>query len=253
MSASQLFTLLVVWTVAAASPGPDIVLVLARAFASRRAGVAAAAGVVTGIAAWLAATFAGLATVLQAAPAVMSWMALVGGCFLAWMGASGLWAAWRQRRRQAAEPGEKAQEASSSTNGAAHAGTESAPDAANPQATPTARTTPTVRELRGDYLRGLATNLSNPKALVFFGAMLAPFLSPSDGQHLSAPALTGLYVLLLALAVAVFASIATLASTPALNRRIARALPWIELVAATLFVVVGLVVAVEAVRQLAAA
>lgn len=31
--------------------------------------------------------------------------------------------------------------------------------------------------MRGDLARGLATNLANPKALVFFGAVLTPFLS----------------------------------------------------------------------------
>lgn len=228
MSVSQLLALVAVWTVAAASPGPDIVLVLARSFASRRAGLAAAAGVVLGIGLWLAATFAGLATVLQAAPAVMSWMALVGGGFLAWMGAAGLWGAYRERRRGSTDSGDEPRRSSSSNDGA-------------------------VREphrVRGDFLRGLATNLSNPKALIFFGAMLAPFLSPAGGERLSAPALAGLYVLLLGLAAAVFATIATAASTPALNRRIGRALPWIDVLAAAVFVVVGVAVAVGAVRHL---
>lgn len=229
MSASQLLELVAVWTIAAATPGPDIVLVLARAFSSRRAGLAAGAGVVTGVGIWLAATFAGLATVLQAAPAVMPWMALVGGCFLVWMGAFGLWGAYREKRRGARGSAAESRRTSSSGDDAA-----SRP-----------------RGLWGDFLRGLATNLSNPKAMVFFGAMLAPFLSPAGGEQLSAPALAGLYVLLLGLAAAVFATVAALAGAPALNRRIAGALPWVDVVAGVLFVIVGVAVAVGGVRHLA--
>ena len=53
MTAAQLLGLFGVWAIAVVSPGPDVVVVLQRALAGRRHGVATALGIVTGLTVWL--------------------------------------------------------------------------------------------------------------------------------------------------------------------------------------------------------
>uniref|UniRef100_UPI0018915ECA LysE family transporter n=1 Tax=Dietzia sp. SYD-A1 TaxID=2780141 RepID=UPI0018915ECA len=94
MTAGQAAALYGVWVIAVISPGPDLVVVLHRSLAGRRHGVATAAGVVTGIAIWLAAAFAGLAALVRVYPQVMTGMQVAGGLLLASLGALGLRGWW---------------------------------------------------------------------------------------------------------------------------------------------------------------
>lgn len=229
LTISQLLALVGVWVVGAYTPGPDMLLVIQRSLASRWAGVAGAAGVVTGVAIWLGASMLGLAAILQAREDLLHWLQLAGGCFLTYMGVTGLRASWSgareivQARRGAARP-------TSSSGGSGHG----------------RRTT---RRLRADYARGLATNLSNPKAVVFFGALLAPFLYPGGGQ-LSLAASLGIFALLVGLALAAFGSVTLAASHPKLNARIRAYLPVVDAVSAALFIAIGVVIAVAALMEL---
>ena len=106
-----------------------------------------------------------------------------------------------------------------------------------------------TRSLRGDYARGLATNLSNPKAVVFFGSLLAPFLYPG-GAQLSLAASLGLFALLVAIGALAFASVTLAASLPALNARIRTWLPVVDAVSAALFIGIGTFIAVAALVEL---
>lgn len=229
LTLSQLLALVGVWVVGAYTPGPDMLLVIQRSLASRWSGFAAVAGVVTGIAIWLAASMLGLAAILQAREDLLHWLQLAGGCFLTYMGVAGLRGSWSgareilQARRGTAGP-------TSSSGGSAQAerGT---------------------RTLRGDYARGLAANLSNPKAVVFFGALLAPFLYPGGGQ-LSLAASVGIFALLVALAFAVFTTVTLAASHPRLNVRIRAYLPVVDAVSAALFIAIGVFIAVAALVEL---
>ncbi len=89
------------------------------------------------------------------------------------------------------------------------------------------RTTPEAN-LDGQFIRGLITNLLNPKAAVFYIAILPPFIVPDRPVVLQTIGLSVVYV---AVATAIHAGIVLLAASarpyledPALGRRVRRIL-----------------------------
>lgn len=215
MTGAQLAGLFSVWAIAVVSPGPDVVVVLQRALAGRRHGVATAVGIVAGLTVWLGAAFAGVATLVRVYPQVMTVLHVAGGLLLATLGVLGLRGWWRSR----SGPGPFA------------------PAAQTPQ--------PEFGEadvVRRDIARGLATNLANPKALVFFGAVLTPFLRDGVSVARSVAVVAGM----LAVALVWFAGLAMVTSSRAVNIRVGRLLPWVDLVASALFVAVGVVFVIAA-------
>lgn len=243
MTQAQVAALFGVWVIAVISPGPDLVVVLQRALAGRRHGVATAVGIVAGISVWLVAAFAGLAALVRVYPAVMTGLQVAGGTLLATLGVLGLRGWWRSRFR--ARSG-----AVAGTDAAAgtELGEEQPPLRA--RAEPGADTEPrAASKLRGgtgfpggDVARGLATNLANPKALVFFGAVLTPFLSGEVPAGRSVVLVVGM----IAVALAWFCGIAVVASHRRVNERVGRLMPWVDVVASGLFVAVGVAFVVEA-------
>lgn len=219
MTASSVAALFGVWVVALMSPGPDVVVVLQRSLAGRRQGMATATGIVAGLSVWLVAAFAGLATLVRLYPQVMVVLQVAGGVLLATLGVLGLRGWWRARA--AARPGSTSATAASDM----------------PLADPAAGTGPPRRgaDLGADFLRGLLTNLTNPKALVFFGAVLTPFLREEMTVAASAAIIAGL----IALELAWFGGLAVVASHRVINERVGRLLPWFDLAASVLFVGMG--------------
>jgi len=232
VTAAQLLGLFGVWAIAVVSPGPDVVVVLQRALAGRRHGVATAVGIVAGLTVWLGAAFAGVATLVRVYPQVMTVLQVAGGLLLASLGVLGLRAWWRSRSAPPAPPAR------------------TAPAPQNPL--PGARIRYRYRSsgsrfgvadlVRRDVARGLATNLANPKALVFFGAVLTPFLRDEVSVAWSVALVAGM----LAVALAWFAGLAMVASHRAVNERVRRLLPWVDLVASALFVAVGVAFVIAA-------
>lgn len=189
-----------------ASPGPDILLVTRLATRSRAHAYRAVAGVQTGALIWITATVLGAAALFRAYPAAVGVIELVGGVFLVLMGrgmaASGL----RQRR----EPPADAEAA------AAALGT-----------------------LWSAWRTGLATNLSNPKIVLFLAAIVGPLLPPD-------PSLGEAALLVLALwlpSIAYFWLLATVVSTEAVRRRLLGAGAWIDIGAGVIFLLIGAVLA----------
>lgn len=234
LTLSQLLALVGVWIVGAYTPGPDMLLVIQRSLASRWAGFASLAGVVTGVAIWLGASMLGLAAILQAREDLLHWLQLAGGCFLAFMGVTGLRSSWPVARETVAA--RRGYAAATSSSGGSVGGVQT-------------KTKTKTRTLRGDYARGLATNLSNPKAVVFFGSLLAPFLHPG-GERPSLAASLGIFALLVAIAAFAFASVTLAASHPKLNARIRTWLPVVDAVSAALFIGIGTAIAVAALVEL---
>ncbi|MGI9587063.1 MAG: LysE family translocator [Dietzia maris] len=241
MTAAQLLGLFGVWAIAVVSPGPDVVVVLQRALAGRRQGLATALGIVTGLTVWLAAAFAGVATLVRVYPQVMTGLQVAGGLLLATLGVLGLRGWWRSRR--ATPPPATA------------APTTAAPATTAPPSDPLlgigirypdsdSGSRIGVADLvpRADFTRGLLTNLANPKALVFFGAVLTPFLREEVSPAWSVALVAGM----IAVALAWFGGLALLASHRVVNERVGRLLPWVDVVASTLFVVVGVAFVVTA-------
>jgi threonine/homoserine/homoserine lactone efflux protein len=88
-------TFLLVAVVVIVTPGPDFALTVRNA-ALRRAGLATAAGVVTGQACWALATAAGLAAVLLASQQMFAVLRVMGAAYLVYLGLSTLVGLWRR-------------------------------------------------------------------------------------------------------------------------------------------------------------
>lgn len=94
------------------------------------------------------------------------------------------------------------------------------------------------------YKLGVVTNLSNPKALVFFGAVFAQFIRPD----MSPTWTVAVAVILLAMSVTWFSTFALIVR--AASRWIAHHSAAIDIVSGLIFAVLGLVMAVEGVIEL---
>ena len=138
---ATLLSVAAVHWIAMASPGPNVLLVAQTAMSrSRRDALAVAAGVATGALLLSAAAALGLGLVVQSATWVRPLLQLAGAAYLIYLGVQ----TWRFADR----PGQLGD----------------------------ASPAPLGRQ----YRRGLFTNLSNPKALVFFGSVIAPTLDVAN-------------------------------------------------------------------------
>ncbi|RNI20341.1 LysE family translocator [Flexivirga caeni] len=134
--------LLAAWLVAVASPGPDFLAVL-RTSAShgRRAGLRVGCGVVCGIACWATLAMCGLSALLARYEHLYLVVRTFGALLLIGYGVHILWSTRKAAAEAVPEP---------------------------PRA--------------GKYWRlGVFTNLANPKALVFFGALFATLMPRHEG------------------------------------------------------------------------
>ncbi len=121
------------------TPGPNMGwLALVAMGQGRLAGLAAVAGVTLGLAVWMLLAAVGLTSVLVAFPALYQAVRWAGVLFLLWLA----WEAWAGAGKAAEDAGR------------------------DPE------------KLRGLFLRGLTGNLLNPKAAVFYVALLPTFIRP---------------------------------------------------------------------------
>ncbi|MBU6440207.1 MAG: LysE family transporter [Betaproteobacteria bacterium] len=153
---SLLAALVAVYLPALAIPGPNFLAVTQASLeVSRRHGVATALGVASGstLLASLAAAGAGL--LLSHAGPAQRVAALLGGAYLVYLARS----IWRQSRSAQPAP--------------------AAPAAQGP--------------VRASYRRGLLTNLSNPKALVFFSTIFAGLLGAGAPWSVRAAAVATIF------------------------------------------------------------
>ncbi|WP_186356640.1 LysE family translocator [Streptomonospora sp. PA3] len=118
-------------------PGPDFVVIAQAAVSGTVHGVRAAAGVVAGLCLHGVVALTGLGAVLASSPELMGPLRLVGGGVLVWFGVGLL--------RSPVAPEDDREEG---TGGSGRC-----------------------------FLRGLAVNVLNPKALLFFAAVLPQFVS----------------------------------------------------------------------------
>lgn len=200
MSVAALASLILLNLVGAAAPGPDILLILRTATRSRRHAYAAVFGIGTGLIVWNVLTVAGAAVLLGKYPGIIHAVEGLGGSFLLYMGyrmASGAW-----RDRQAAVPR-------------------------------------TLEETLGTpghvYRLGALTNLSNPKAVLFFAAIVAPLLPAHPSVMEAGIVVVALWVP----AMLLFLLVSTVVSTQAIRSRLLGIAVWIDLGAGLFFMAVG--------------
>jgi len=147
MTTGQLLTFGGVVVLGAMSPGPDFAVVLRRsAVAGRAHGMAAAVGVAAGVFAWVIAAATGVAALVAATPVAFTVIKLVGAGYLAYLGVNALRSAGRSGDlRSPSDP----------------AGVEPG--------------------LWQAFRDGLLCNALNPKAAIFFVALLPQFLPAESG------------------------------------------------------------------------
>ena len=215
MTTGALLSILVAWLLAIASPGPDLVQLL-RVGAVRRNGVACALGIMSGNLLWIVASMLGLSALVDNVPGILTALFLAGGCVLAWMGQGALRGGLAARKQDAVLS-----------------------DAASSLLTTQMTTVQSWR-------LGLVTNLSNPKALVFFGAVFAGFVPPDTSWAMR----TVVLVMMMVTGVAWFVFVAVAVSVPALSKRLQAAGAWIDILAGTVFLILAAVLVIEGILRL---
>ena len=163
----------------------------------------------------------GAATLLTTYPSILSVIQLLGGAYLSWMG-------YKMGRGALKE---LAQARAFRFKGEARP----IPDATAALGTPAQA-----------YRQGLATNLSNPKVVMYFAAILAP-LMPANPSLMVASTIV---VASLVQTWLVFSFLCVIVSTEKIRKSVLRAGPIFDAVAATVFVIVGVVLLYEGLTQL---
>jgi threonine efflux protein len=195
-------TIAIVQIVALVTPGPDFFFVSQLAASrSRREALAGVVGIALGVAVWAALALLGLQILLHRLAWLERGIAILGGAYLCWMGVQMLRAAWKAK-----------------------------PDAV----------VPTV-DVQGSspwraLLRGLATNLANPKAAIYFASIFSAFV----GEGMATSARWGLWAMVTVETMLWFTIVAAIFALPAMRRGYVRASRWIDGGAGTIFALFGL-------------
>ncbi len=202
MDVTQFHSLLLVYAaylIAVASPGPSNMAIMAAAMNQGRAqGVALAFGVLTGSLFWACLAAAGISTVLTRYAEALIVMKIAGGLYL-------LFLAWKSAR-----------------------------SAISDKASTVARAAPASRLV--SYRRGVLLHLTNPKAILGWGAIMTLGLTPDAPAH-TLPAIIGGCAVL---GFIVFVGYALLFSTAAMANGYRKARRFIEGTLAVVFGYAGL-------------
>ena len=86
------------------------------------------------------------------------------------------------------------------------------------------------------FLKGLLTNLANPKAIIYFGSVFSLFV----GDNIGAGARWGIFLLIVLETLAWFTIVASLFALPKMRRGYQRMAKWIDGIAGTLFAGFGI-------------
>lgn len=226
MTFSTLVTLIAVWIAAIASPGPDLVQIIRLGSRSRQAGIWAAVGIMVGNTIWITASLTGLSALINTTPDILNILQLAGGAVLVWMGYSGIRGGLAARRHSATVVVQDAPTASGAVAGEKRASISGEVG--------------TWQALR----TGIWTNLANPKAVLFFGAVFAQFIRPDMGIGASVLVALVLIVVGVAWFVGVALAVRGLAARILANSAI------IDIAAGVIFLALGGYMVVEGVAGL---
>jgi threonine efflux protein len=195
-------TVALVHLVALMSPGPDFFFVSQTAASrSRKEAMMGVFGITLGIVIWAGVALMGLHLILQK----MAWLHEIimvgGGLYLLWMG----WQLLRSARQQHKAP------------------QVAAPEVELPK--------------RGmSFLKGFLTNLSNPKAIIYFGSVFSLFV----GNDVGAMERWGLFLLIIGETFAWFTLVAAIFALPWMRDKYQRMAKWVDGMAGVLFAGFGI-------------
>lgn len=196
-------TVALVHFIALMSPGPDFFFVSQTAASrSRKEAMYGVLGITLGIVVWAGVALMGLHLILQK----MAWLHQIimvgGGLYLLWMG----WQMLRSARRQHLQPSGQTEEQV------------------------------LLPGNRRSFLKGFLTNLSNPKAVIYFGSVFSLFV----GDNVGAGERWGLFLLIVAETFIWFSLVASIFALPVMRRGYQRLAKWIDGVAGVLFAGFGI-------------
>jgi len=195
-------TVSIVGTLAVVSPGPDFIIVSRMSLLySRRAGIAAALGIATGLVWGIVCSIAGVSYILSQATSAFTAMKWAGAAYLIYLGVNGL----RSKGATAAGDG---------------LGTRQCQDIATAKA----------------YRVGVLTNLLNPKCALFFMSLFTMVISP--GTSVLDRAICGFEVM--AITIVWFSLVATFLTIGRVKRLFKRCSLWLDRVTGAVLVALGL-------------
>lgn len=231
MTGPELIAIAGAATVLAVTPGPETILTVRLAALRRKAGFIYSLGSATGMTIWMIAALTGVSALLQAYPSALIALKIAGGLYLCFLGIM----AGRQALSIRAEL-----RGTRSTN---------TPDQSAEATGPLTQIAEAVEETTGSwgqlrsiisYRRGLLSSLSNPKAGLFFLAVL-PTLVPAAASGSD-------YVLVIVVVVGLMLAyqliLALIAGTVAAALQLRSTDFYIEAVSASVLIVMGIAVAV---------
>lgn len=199
-----LLTLATIHTIGLISPGPDFALVVQNvARYGRATGVYIACGLALGIGLHTIFSLTGVSFVIQQHETLFMLVQLAGGSYLLYLGLSALrstYLSWHQ-----------------------------------PAAAPTQASTEQITSPHMALLKGLVTNLLNPKALVFFVSLVSTLVPASVSWWFKGTAA----LMLFALSLAWFSLLACWLSSSSMQQRLQRASRYIDAVCGTVFSLLG--------------
>ncbi|KHO30503.1 LysE family translocator [Corynebacterium minutissimum] len=219
MALGALAALMGVWFAAMASPGPDVVQIIRLGARSTRAAVWAAIGSTTGLVVWTVASLAGLTALISAHPVILVALQVAGGGYLLWMAFSAISGGIKERRAPATVVGTE----------------KSAPQ-------PRGFTPDGIIKLGTAYRMGLVSDLSNPKVVIFFGAIFANFIDP--GMGFGANALVGSVLIVESLMIFVGVALCTRAVSKWMSKNSAS----VDIFSGVVFALLGVIILAEGIR-----
>ncbi|WP_421629080.1 LysE family translocator [Corynebacterium pseudogenitalium] len=205
-----MFVDMLTWATVMAIPGPDIVAIGTQTSRyGQRAGFWTALGAMLGVATWSILALLGIEALLHVVPALSVVLPLAGSVALMLLGAFGLWGSVK-----AAKGTSKSNEEQEVVSVAA-------------------------RTAGASVRLGYVTNISNPKALVFFTSFFTPMMSHYDGlaEKLS------MLGLLLGVTLMVFSAMSVLIQVAAKTQL--RNIPGLQYLPGIIFLGIGLFYFVE--------
>lgn len=194
-------TVAMVHLIALMSPGPDFFFVSQTAVSrSRKEAMMGVLGITAGVMVWAGVALLGLHLILEKMAWLHNIIMVGGGLYLCWMGYQMLRGALKKSEATEGEPKVEL----------AHGGK--------------------------SFLKGLMTNLANPKAIIYFGSVFSLFV----GDSIGAAERWGIFLLIIVETFAWFTVVASLFALPSMRRGYQRMAKWIDGVAGTLFAGFGI-------------
>lgn len=195
-------TVAVLHIVALITPGPDFFFVSQTAVSrSRREAMMGVLGITCGVMVWAGVALLGLNLILEKMAWLHSIIMVGGGLYLCWMGYQMLRSALKKETVK-----------------------------------PTEEVSVELARSGRSFLKGLLTNLSNPKAIIYFGSVFSLFVSNDVGSAER----WGLFVMIALETFAWFTVVASLFALPQMRLGYQRVAKWIDGVAGALFAGFGI-------------